>query len=26
MAFMELTSMINLQAMQPPQPPPPGKR
>ena len=26
MAFMELTSMINLQAMQAPQPPPPGKR
>ena len=26
MAFMDLTSMINLQAMQPPQPPPPGKR
>jgi hypothetical protein len=26
MAFMELTSMINLQAMQPPQPPPPGKK
>jgi hypothetical protein len=26
MAFMELTSMINLQAMQPPQGPPPGKR
>jgi hypothetical protein len=26
MAFLELTSMINLQAMQPPQPPPPGKR
>jgi hypothetical protein len=26
MAFMELTSMINLQAMQPPQAPPPGKR
>ncbi len=26
MAFMELTSMINLQAMQPPQPSPPGKR
>jgi len=26
MAFNELTSMINLQAMQPPQPPPPGKR
>jgi hypothetical protein len=25
-AFNELTSMINLQAMQPPQPPPPGKR
>ena len=26
MAFLELTSMINLQAMQPPQPPPPGKK
>jgi len=26
MAFIELTSMINLQAMQPPQPPPPGRR
>jgi hypothetical protein len=26
MAFMELTSMINLQAMQPPPPPAPGKR
>jgi hypothetical protein len=26
MAFMELTSMINLQAMQPPPPPPPGKK
>jgi hypothetical protein len=26
MAFMELTSMINLQAMQPPPPPVPGKR
>ncbi|MDR3727999.1 MAG: DUF1844 domain-containing protein [Terracidiphilus sp.] len=26
MAFMELTSMITLQSMQPPQPPPPGKR
>jgi hypothetical protein len=26
MAFLELTSMITLQAMQPPQPPPPGKR
>ncbi|HUD14661.1 MAG TPA: DUF1844 domain-containing protein [Terracidiphilus sp.] len=26
MAFLELTSMINLQAMQPPQPPPPGKQ
>ena len=26
MAFMELTSMINLQAMQPPAPPPPGKK
>jgi hypothetical protein len=26
MAFMELTSMINLQAMQPPPTPPPGKR
>jgi hypothetical protein len=25
-AFNELTSMINLQAMQPPQQPPPGKR
>jgi hypothetical protein len=25
-AFNELTSMINLQAMQPPQPQPPGKR
>jgi Domain of unknown function (DUF1844) len=25
-AFNELVSMINLQAMQPPQPPPPGKR
>jgi len=23
MAFLELTSMISLQAMQPPQPPPP---
>jgi hypothetical protein len=26
MAFLELTSMISLQAMQPPQGPPPGKR
>ena len=26
MAFLELTSMINLQAMQPPVPPPPGKK
>ena len=26
MAFLELTNMITLQAMQPPQPPPPGKR
>ncbi|MGC1463874.1 MAG: DUF1844 domain-containing protein [Terracidiphilus sp.] len=26
MAFLELTSMINLQAMQPPAPPPPGKK
>jgi hypothetical protein len=26
MAFMELTSMINMQAMQPPAPPPPGKK
>jgi hypothetical protein len=26
MAFMELTSMISLQSMQPPAPPPPGKR
>ena len=26
MAFMELTCMINLQAMQPPAPPPPGKK
>lgn len=26
MAFLELTSMINLQAMQPPPPPPPGKK
>jgi len=26
MAFLELTRMITLQAMQPPQPPPPGKR
>ena len=26
MAFLELTSMISLQAMQPPKPPPPGKR
>jgi len=25
-AFNELVSMINLQAMQPPQPPPPGRR
>lgn len=25
-AFLELTSMISLQAMQPPVPPPPGKR
>ncbi len=25
MAFLELTNMISLQAMQPPQPPPPGK-
>lgn len=25
MAFLELTSMISLQAMQPPAPPPPGK-
>jgi hypothetical protein len=25
-AFLELTSMITLQGMQPPQPPPPGKR
>jgi len=25
-AFLELTSMISLQAMQPPAPPPPGKR
>jgi hypothetical protein len=25
MAFLELTSMINVQAMQPPVPPPPGK-
>lgn len=25
-SFNELVSMINLQAMQPPQPPPPGKR
>ena len=25
MAFLELTSMISLQGMQPPQPPPPGK-
>jgi hypothetical protein len=26
MAFLELTSMINMQAMQPPVPPPPGKK
>jgi hypothetical protein len=26
MAFLELTRMITLQSMQPPQPPPPGKR
>lgn len=26
MAFLELTNMITLQGMQPPQPPPPGKR
>jgi hypothetical protein len=26
MAFLELTSMINMQAMQPPMPPPPGKK
>jgi hypothetical protein len=26
MAFLELTSMITLQGMQPPQPPPPGKK
>jgi hypothetical protein len=26
MAFLELTTMITLQGMQPPQPPPPGKR
>jgi hypothetical protein len=26
MAFMELTSMISVQGMQPPVPPPPGKR
>jgi hypothetical protein len=26
MAFLELTRMISLQAMQPPAPPPPGKR
>ncbi len=26
MAFLELTNMITLQAMQPPVPPPPGKR
>ncbi|MGD0521843.1 MAG: DUF1844 domain-containing protein [Terracidiphilus sp.] len=26
MAFLELTSMISLQAMQPPPPPPPGKQ
>jgi hypothetical protein len=25
MAFLELTSMISLQGMQPPPPPPPGK-
>jgi hypothetical protein len=25
MAFMELTSMITLQSIQPPAPPPPGK-
>ncbi len=26
MAFLELTSMINMQSMQPPVPPPPGKK
>jgi hypothetical protein len=26
MAFLELTSMINMQAMQAPMPPPPGKK
>jgi hypothetical protein len=26
MAFLELTSMISVQAMQPPPPPPPGRR
>ena len=26
MAFLELTSMISMQGMQPPMPPPPGKR
>jgi hypothetical protein len=26
MAFLELTSMISVQAMQPPTPPPPGRR
>jgi hypothetical protein len=26
LAFLELTSMINMQAMQPPVPPPPGKK
>jgi hypothetical protein len=26
MAFLELTSMISLQGMQPPQPPPPGAK
>jgi hypothetical protein len=26
MAFLELTSMISVQAMQPPMPPPPGKK
>ena len=25
MAFLELTNMISMQAMQPPPPPPPGK-
>jgi hypothetical protein len=25
MAFLELTSMISLQSVQPPPPPPPGK-